>query len=114
VSFRSHITKLHRISESVVGNSATGPPLEPPQDVGDFGEGDNFGSMHVDENEHVSGVQKDAAVPKDSLLRSVALFYLRLESEYYVPSSTVQRIVEEIKQLTDHCKEQLKEKLLLL
>jgi len=70
--------------------------------------------MQVHENEHVSGVQKDAAVPKDSLLRSIALFYLRLESEYYVPSSTVQRIVEEIKQLTDHCKEQLKEKLLIL
>jgi len=119
VSFRSHIPKVHRIPDSVALNSGviTASPSQ-HRDIGDSGrsssacESNNCARMEVDVPEDAfDGPENMCSVSNDSPLRSAAHFYLKLETELHVPSSTVQSIATEIQELTNFSKVQLKKKL---
>nr|XP_012226618.1 PREDICTED: uncharacterized protein LOC105674689 [Linepithema humile] len=59
-----------------------------------------------DENDNDEDYNK-----RDSFINALATFYLKLECEYFIPETTIQCIVEELKTLTVHEQEKVKRRL---
>lgn len=99
-SFTAHISRKHRgFTDRSVSNvyreSASHPSTSAPAESGDFaphcdvGPATDTDEVDVDINKNFSGLY----------LRNASLFYFRLLRQFLLPSSTIQKIVEEMQNI---------------
>ena len=118
VSFRSHISRQHRRHLTVSNQNASDRAnvqneVDESEDTTNSADTDDFMPEPPDDYNENETVEDN--IDDDAYLLNVALFYLRMETKYHVPASTVQTIVEELRNLYEldrnHEQHLLKQKL---
>ncbi|XP_067217409.1 uncharacterized protein [Linepithema humile] len=110
-SFSGHLTKYHKcqilIPTTVDMNIDDG--LEVNSENIDYREKDE--DLTITKNTSDEDDNDEDYDNRDSFINALAIFYLKLECEYFIPESTIQYIVEELKTLTVHEQERVKRSL---
>ncbi|KAJ8034877.1 hypothetical protein HOLleu_21895 [Holothuria leucospilota] len=92
-SFSSHLSRVHKRNVPVTANQD-----ETPIDSECELELMESNQLETDEDSDITLAQ--TGVTGDELLRALALFYLKLQSKYLLPSSTIQMIIDELQNVT--------------
>lgn len=90
-SFSSHVSRYHRnIDAKVFDNTNTiiGEHAENVNEVVPANPDDVCLENTVNNN--------DSIIKEDAYLRSVALFYLKLQAKYHIPQSTIQKVTSDL------------------
>lgn len=103
-SFTTHVSRTHR-HETDVNIKVTYPEPSVSSQIEP-----NETEMGMDQSENQSQVTEDIDI-RSLDIRHLCLFYMQLQAKYLVPSSTIQKIVEEINGLNDICHQYTKNKI---
>ncbi|CAN7999366.1 unnamed protein product, partial [Ixodes hexagonus] len=111
-SLKTHLSIYHNKekNEMVAAEPTDLDPIVTPCSSTDVGGQQRAGERLQADSEVPSGTQDvdPSHFNRDSFLESLALFTLKLESKYLIPSSTVQNILEDMKRLHGISQEHLK------
>ena len=104
-SFTSHITRIHRSTESInVPVPSTDMPPSTSSEMSthsidgrdDLGETNSCNVSEEESHECGSADEEDESSIEELYVHNMALFYLRLQTKHHVPASTLQVIVDEL------------------
>lgn len=118
-SFTGHVTKKHKCQILI-------QTIDSNHDIDDGLKANSFEETNhqnlVRENEveddnadftifENTSDEEDVDEDSESFINTLAIFYLKLECQYFIPESTIQYIVEELKILSTHEQERIKKEL---
>ena len=92
-SFTSHISRMHRVQELPGRVDPRNDHVEDDSNEEELDHDIGNASSETDDSKAEDELEDNY---DDLYLHNLALFYLRLQTNYYIPSSTVQAIVEEL------------------